>query len=165
MLGHDTINLGSGNDTVFEEGQASVLGSVGTTVAGSIHQILHATQSATLIGSASATEFIRSSMTMGKSLGFDSAIGSLGADSIAASGKSVFEYLTSEAGGTQVITNFIAGRSQALIDGYSLSYLQKQGEITSHGSSTHISIDGGKTTIELQGVDRLKPTDFTSHKS
>jgi hypothetical protein len=159
--GHDTINLGSGNDTVFEEGRASVLGSVGATVAGSIHQIL---QSATLIGSAAATDFIHSSTA--KSLGLDSAAGGLGADSIVAStGKSVFEYLGSGAGSSQVLTNFIAGRDHVLIDGYSLSYLQKPGEITSHGGSTYINIDGGKTTIQLQGVDRLKPTDFTPHKS
>ena len=163
--GHDTINLGSGSDTVIEEGRASVLGSVVSTVAGSIHQILHATPSATLIGSAFATEFIRTS-TAGKSLGFDATGGGLGADSVVASaGRSVFEYLAGEAGGSQVITNFIAGRNQLLIEGYSLSYLQKQGEVTSHGGSTYISIDGGKTTIQLQGVDRLKPTDFTPHKS
>jgi hypothetical protein len=162
-LGHDTINLGAGNDTVFEEGHASVLGSIGSTVAGSIHQILQGAQSATLIGGASATEFIRSS-TAAKSLGFDSAVGSSGADNLAAGGKSVFDILSNHAGGSQVITNFVAGHDKLLIEGYSLSYLQKHGEISSHGGNTYISIDGGKTTIELQGVDRLKPTDFT-HKN
>jgi Ca2+-binding RTX toxin-like protein len=153
VFGHDTINLGAGNDTVFAEGQASALGSA---------QMFQTARSATLIGSAAATEFIRSSAV--KPLGLDSATGTLGIDSVAAAGgKSVFEFIGSGPA-SQVITNFVAGHDKLYIEGYSLSYLQQHADISSHSGNTYISLSGGKTTIELQGVDHLKPTDFTTHK-
>jgi hypothetical protein len=75
----------------------------------------------------------------------------------------VFEFLSSEKGGQHVVQNFVSG-DQLYVEGHSLSYLQSHGDIKSHGGNTYISIDGGKTTIELQGVKSLSSSDITTHK-
>ena len=64
-------------------------------------------------------------------------------------------------GGQHVIKNFVSG-DQLYIEGYSLSALQS--DISTHGGNTYISIDGGKTTIELEGVTHLKASDITTNK-
>ena len=51
---------------------------------------------------------------------------------------------------------------QLYIEG--LSYNALQGDISYKGGNTFISIDGGKTTIELVGVKHLNSSDITTHK-
>lgn len=85
---------------------------------------------------------------------------SFGADSVSGSSSSS---LLSGAG-SSVITNFLSGAEKLVLEGNALSYLSKLDSVSSHGSSTIISLDGGKTTIEMVGMSSdLKSTDLT-HK-
>jgi len=61
-------------------------------------------------------------------------------------------------GGQHVLTNFVAGEHSLQVDTHSLSYLQKPADVSSHGGSTYIKMDGGHTTIELK-------SDIHSHKT
>ncbi|HWW19398.1 MAG TPA: hypothetical protein VNZ06_01220, partial [Steroidobacteraceae bacterium] len=79
-------------------------------------------------------------------------------------GANVFEFLADQHGGQHVITNFVSGQDKLYLEGYSLSYLQQHGEVSSHGGNTYISLDSGKTTIELKGVSSLHSSDITTHK-
>ena len=72
--------------------------------------------------------------------------------------------MKSAQGGQHVIQNFVSGQDQLYIEGHSLSWLQSHHDISTSGGNTYISIDGGKTTIELQGVTSLNPSDVTTHK-
>jgi serralysin len=181
--GHDTINLGTGNDTIHEQGQATVWGSFshGTfgaaTINGGELKVIHSggvtediavSGTMTLQGSNAPTEFIGGTGTtvMKWGAGHDTFVGGSGHDTmIGAYSHNVFEFLASESGGQHVIQNFVSG-DQLYVEGHTLSYLQAHNDISkdSHGN-TIISIDGGKTTIELQGVSSLKGSDFTTHKS
>jgi Ca2+-binding RTX toxin-like protein len=174
--GHDTINLGSGNDTIYEQGHATVKGSFGgATISGGELIVSHShgvteeiavSGKMTLLGSGSPTEFVGgtgSSVFQGGT-GNDTFVGGSGHDTmIGGSGKNIFEFLKSEKGGQHVITNFVAG-DKLYIEGHSLSYLQSHHDITTTSSGTTISIDGGKTTIELKGFTGLNSSDITTHK-
>jgi Ca2+-binding RTX toxin-like protein len=176
--GHDTITLGFGNDTIKEAGSATVHSSfVNATIKGGEldfssfgHVIDDVSGQATLVGSSAPTEFLAgtgSTVIKGGS-GHDTFVGGSGHDTMGGTGTgNVFEFLASEQGGKHVITNFVSG-DQLYIEGHSLSYLQSHHDITTqtHGgvTSTYISIDGGKTTIELQGVKSLSSYDITTHK-
>ena len=118
------------------------------------------------MGSYGPTEFVGGSgSAVFKGTGNDTFIGGSGHDTmVAGSGHNVFEFLASEKGGQHVIQNFVSGHDQLYVEGYTLSYLQSQHDITTHGGNTYISIDGGKTSIELQGVTNLHNSDITTHK-
>jgi hypothetical protein len=51
------------------------------------------------------------------------------------------------------------------VEGYSLSYLQSHHDISTQGGNTYISIDGGKTSIELKGFTGLNSSEITTHKT
>jgi hypothetical protein len=51
------------------------------------------------------------------------------------------------------------------VDGYSLSYLQAHHDISSQGGNTYISIDGGKSSIELKGISSLTNSESVIHKN
>jgi Ca2+-binding RTX toxin-like protein len=176
--GHDTIVLGTGDYTIKEQGHATVWGANNNdaTIVGGEIKILHKdgvtedfaiSGKATLVGGSNPTEFVAGSgyTVMRGGTGDDTFVGGSGHDTMHGGlGSNVFEFLASEQGGKHVITNFVAGQDHLYVEGHSLSYLQSQGDIHTHGGSTYISIDGGKTTIELQGVTSLKASDFNSHK-
>jgi Ca2+-binding RTX toxin-like protein len=176
LSGHDTINLGSGNDTIYEQGHATVYGSFGsTTISGGELVVSHkhgvteeiaVSGKMTLLGSGSPTEFVggTGSSVFHGGKGSDTFIGGSGHDTmIGGSGKNVFEFLSSEKGGQHVITNFVSG-DKLYIEGHSLSYLTSHHDITTSGGNTYISIDGGKTMIELKGFTSLDSSDITTHK-
>jgi len=178
--GHDTITLYSGNATVTEQGQATVQGSsYGTfgnaTVVGGeleVHQLHGVSKDVavdgniTIVGSSAPTEFVGgsgSAWLQGGS-GQDTFVGGSGHDTLVGTGSSnVFEFLSSEQGGQHVIQNFVAGDT-LYVEGHTLSYLNSHGDISTSGGNTIITIDGGKTTIELTGVTSLSKSDFTTHK-
>jgi len=84
--------------------------------------------------------------------GHDTFIGGSGHDTMTGVGSNnVFEFVASPQGGTTVITNFVSG-DQLNVEGHTLSYLLSSGEITTQNGNTLITVDGGRTTIELQGV-------------
>jgi len=185
--GHDTINLGLGNDTIYAQGAATVssanlfqkvktgraglhrnMGPTGSgvnaTVAGGELVVKHVagvteeiavSGTMTLLGGASAAEFVggSGSTVMKGGSGSDTFIGGSGSDTMTGgSGSNLFEFLTSEQGGQHVITNFVAG-DQLNVEGHTLSYLLANGEVTTRDGNAYISIDGGKTTIELKGFN------------
>jgi Ca2+-binding RTX toxin-like protein len=177
----DTIDLGTGNDTIYEQGSATVWGAFSNdtfraaTIKGGEMIVTHSagvtdaiavSGSATLVGSTTTTEFVggTGSTNMIGNSGSDTFVGGSGYDTMAGVGSNnVFEFLSSESGGQHVIQNFVSG-DQLYIEGYSLSALQSSNDITTSGGNTYISIDGGKTTIELKGVTGLSSGDITTHK-
>ena len=176
--GHDTINLGSGNDTIFEQGSASVYGSFGsaTVVGGELKFTSHhgigvesaVDGTATLMGGTGRNEFIGGSGTvvMNGGHGNDTFVGGSGHDTMmGGSSHNLFEFIASAHGGQHVITNFVSGSIDKLyLEGHSLSYLESHGDVKTIGSNTFITLDGGHTKIELQGVTSLTNSDVTTHK-
>jgi Ca2+-binding RTX toxin-like protein len=177
--GHDTITLFSGNATVTEQGHATVHGSShgtfgnATVVGGQLEVYQHGENKdvaldgkITIVGGSAPTEFVGgsgSALLKGGS-GHDTFVGGSGQDTLVGTGShNVFEFLSSEQGGQHVIQNFVAGDT-LYVEGHSLSYLQSHGDITTKHGNTIITIDGGKTTIELKGVTSLSWSDFTNHK-
>jgi len=171
LSGHDTINLGSGNDTIVVQGYATVhsgasngYGAGGATIYGGSlvinHQASGITQDValagkmTLMGGTSLTEFVAGSgsTVMKGGSGHDLFIAGSGHDTMTGAGShNVFEFLSSNAGGQHVITNFVSGDTLN-VEGHSLTWLISHHDVTSHNGNTYISVDNGKTTIELQGV-------------
>jgi hypothetical protein len=71
--------------------------------------------------------------------------------------RNLFATLANQAGG-HVIHNFLSGDQVFHVEGHQLSYLSPHNNIVTHDGTTHISIDGGMTRIELLGV---RASDFT----
>ncbi len=179
--GHDTIEIGSGNTTIYEHGQATVAGnwfSQGTfgdaTIFGGELKVLHSqgvtedlavSGKITLVGSYAPTEFVGgagSTSALG-GLGNDTFVGGTGADTfVGGKGQDMFAFLSSEAGGATLIKNFVPG-DQLYLEGHTLSYLQGQNDIRTSGGNTYITLDGGATHIELKGVT-LNSSEITTHK-
>jgi hypothetical protein len=181
MGGHDTIHLGFGSDTIYEQGQATVYGEFGTaTISGgqldvvnsgfATHELLALTGNATLIGGEYTNQFVAGSgnsvVMQGSGLmGPDTFVGGSGHDTMTGGANSnLFEFLASEKGGHTVITNFVSGQDQLYLEGQSLAYLTQHHDVTSSGGNTYITLDGGATTIELKGVSSLTNSDITTHK-
>jgi len=178
--GYDTINLGTGNDTIFEQGHATVYGAFSqgsfgsATIAGGELRVIHSagvtsewavSGQMTLLGSSAQTEFVGGSgaTLMQGGSGSDTFVGGSGQDTMTGVGhNNLFEFLANEQGGQHIISNFTAG-DHLYIEGQSLSYLQAQHDISTSGGNTYISIDSGKTTIELKGFTGLNSSDIT-HK-
>ncbi len=146
----------------FHRGTGPTGSGVYATVAGGELEVRHVgivteeiavSGSMTLLGGASPVEFVggSGSTVMRGGSGSDTFIGGSGSDTMTGgSGSNLFEFLSTEQGGQHVITNFVAG-DQLNVEGHSLSYLMAHGEVTTRDGNTYISIDGGKTTIELKG--------------
>jgi len=156
--GHDTINLGSGHDTVFQHGQASVYAQLGVTMAGG-HHLGDVGGIATLVGGGHTSQFGDDGKS-GFKLGLDTSAGGLSHDMTGSAGK-VFAMLSS---GHQVISNFVAGHDHLYLEGHDLAYLTQHHDVSSSGGNTFITLDGGATTIELKGVSSLHNADITTHK-
>ncbi len=230
--GHDTINLGTGQDTVTEAGHATVYGSFGSaSIQGGTVEFLHqghgsdqrgsAAQESehgsrwsgthsgsgradddsdrdhgrhgshgsdhghdggsghsfyeaialngnvTLLGGAHCTQFVggTGSVVMQGGTGNDTFVGGSGqATMTGGSGHNVFEFTSQGVGGKDVITNFVAGQDKLYVEGQSLCYLQSHGDVTVSHGNTYITLDGGKTTVELKGFTGLSSHDITTHK-
>ncbi len=198
--GHDTINLGLGNDTIVQTGQATTVGSgslgsssitggtlgeVQTTLHNALTDVsgvttgvgLYGGAVSTVIGGAldEVTTFAQNTLKdtrtdlsgvfSGVSQDVATITGGTGGDSLAGgAGKNVFEFLSGDAGGHHTITNFVS-QDQLYVDGYSLSYLAAQHDISVQGGNTFINIDGGKTSIELKGFTGLNSSEIVTHKS
>jgi Ca2+-binding RTX toxin-like protein len=91
--------------------------------------------------------------------------GGAGGDTLTGgAGKNLFEFLSADSGGAHTITNFVS-QDQLYVNGYSLSYLAAQHDISVQGGNTFINIDGGKTSIELKGFTGLNSSEIVTHKS
>jgi len=184
--GSDTINLGSGNDSITEAGTATVYGAFGNaTVEGGKFQFLDVkttvgsgTQSvyqefaingkATLVGGSHSTNFIAGSgsVVMQGGTGNDTFTGGSGhATMTGGSGNNLFSFGGhAAAGGTDIITNFVSGHDQLYLANDSYSWLQSHGDITVNQGNTYIKLDGGQTTVELKGFTGLTSGDVITHK-
>jgi Ca2+-binding RTX toxin-like protein len=187
--GNDTIHLAVGNDTIGVQGHATVVGQAGwssfgsATIAGGelvVKQSHPGGNQAnigtsydsavgghiTMMGGAAPTEFLGGTGTtvmLGGS-GSDTFQGGSGHDTMTGgTGPNAFEFVAKDAGGHHVITNFTSG-DQLYVEGLSLSYLQSHNDITTSGGNTTINIDGGKTSIVLQGFTGLTSSEVITHK-
>jgi len=128
------------------------------------------TGNATLLGGAHCTHFVGGTgnvvMQGGSSIHHnDTFIGGSGhATMTGGAGHNLFEFTSSGVGGTDVITNFVSGHDHLYLEGQSLCYLQSHGDVTVSNGNTYISLDGGKTTVELKGFTNLTSHDVTTHK-
>jgi Ca2+-binding RTX toxin-like protein len=122
---------------------------------------------ATLVGGDHCTKFVggTGSVVMQGGSGNDTFVGGSGHDTMwGGSGHNLFEFTSSGKGGTDVIQNFVSGHDKLYLEGQTLSYLQSHGDITVSHGNTYISLDGGKTTVELKGFTNLTSHDITGHK-
>jgi Ca2+-binding RTX toxin-like protein len=179
--GRDTIHVGTGTTTIYETGSATISGTshsafgsatlVGgelkVTASEGVATDIALSGKATLIGTSARTRFVggsgSASMVGGKR--DDTFIGGSGHDTmVGGHGADLFEFTKPNAGGTHLIKDFVSGQDRLYVEGDTLSYLKSHHDITTQGGNTYISLDGGKTTIELQGVTNLKDSDITPHK-
>jgi len=198
-LGVDTINLGSGSDTIVSSGQASVasafsnaqldvqtllgntnstagatLANAGTSASGVTNGVkLYTGAVATVIGGALDTANVTgqngitdvSGVFSGVKADGNALAGTAGVDTM--SGGAARSMLTSLGGDVtsqHTIGNFVSS-APLVVDGYSLSYLAAHPDVSTHGGNTVISIDGGKTSIELKGFTGLNGSESNTHKT
>jgi hypothetical protein len=159
--GHDTINIGAGNATVFEQGSATITGSFGSvTMSGGEFTLTNGHVSGNAQGSHASGGSSHATAIAHKPHVGHQARTDAGHTMSGSAAHHVFESLARPSGGVQVVKNFISGHDHAYLAGHSLSFLQQHHDISIHGSSTHISMQGGGTLIELHGVHTLKTTDM-----
>jgi len=194
-LGVDTINLGSGADTIVQSGQAtianafSVAGPTGvntystasTTLANArtdVNGVLGGTKAdvsavSTVIGGALDEARVTgqngitdvSGVFSGVKADAATVVGGTGVSTLTGgTGSTLFEFLGNDTGSQSTITNFVS-TDKMYVEGYSLSYLQANHDISTQGGNTYISIDGGKTSIELKGFTGLNSSEITTHKT
>jgi Ca2+-binding RTX toxin-like protein len=189
-IGHDTINLGHGSDTISEAGQATVHGAFGSATieggtfeflrgpegahAGSagdpqhyLYQEIATSGSATLVGGDHSVQFVggTGSVVMKGGSGNDTFVGGSGhATMTGGTGHNLFNFSGPANGGTSVITNFVSGHDKLYLEGQTLSYLQSHGDVTVNDGNTYISLDSGHVTVELKGFTHLTSQDITTHK-
>jgi Ca2+-binding RTX toxin-like protein len=184
--GNDTINLGTGRDSITEAGTATVHGAFGSaTIEGgkfqffgkgttsNPYQELAVNGKATLVGGAhSNNQFIggSGSVSMQGGKGTDSNdtfIGGSGhATMTGGGGQNLFVIgCHGGIGGMDVITNFAPGNDKLYLEGHSYNWLTSHGDITVSNGSTWIKLDGGQTTVELRGFTGSISGDVTTtHK-
>jgi len=90
--------------------------------------------------------------------GFAFATGAGVESMVGASSHNFFEHFTEQKVGTSLIKNFVSGASEVHVEGKALAYLPQNHEVTTQGSHTLISLDGGMTQVEVHG---LKASDIT----
>jgi hypothetical protein len=186
MIGHDTINLGTGSDTISEAGHATVYGAFGTaSIEGgnfqflanstansgsqsfSYQEIAHS-GNATLVGGDYSTQFVGGSgsvIMQGTGSANDTFIGGTGHTTMTGgSGHNLFEISCHGFRGSDVITNFVSGNDSLYLEGQTFAYLQSHGDISVSHGNTYISLDNGATTVELKGFTNLTSQDITTHK-
>ena len=186
--GHDTINLGHGHDTITEAGHATVYGSFGSASVQSgvfefvqkpgaaphghghgshpFYEAIALSGDATFVGGTYSTKFVggTGAVVMQGGPGNDTFVGGSGHTTMTGgAGQDLFKFTSGGKGGTDVIKDFVSGNDKLYLEGHSLSYLQSHGDITVSQGNTYISLDGGKTTVELQGFTNLTSNDITTH--
>jgi hypothetical protein len=194
-LGVDTINLGSGADTIVQSGQATIANAfstagptgvntystASTTLANArtdVNGVLGGTKAdasavATVIGGALDSASVTgqngitdvSGVFSGVKADASAIVGTAGVSTLSGgTGSTLFEFLGNETGTQSTITNFVS-TDKMYVEGYSLSYLQSHNDISTQGGNTYISLDGGKTSVELKGFTGLNSSEITTHKT
>jgi Ca2+-binding RTX toxin-like protein len=122
---------------------------------------------ATLVGGSHCTQFVGGSgnVVMQGGTGNDTFVGGSGHTTMAGgTAHNLFEFTSDGKGGTDLVTNFVSGQDKLYLEGQSLQYLTSQGDVTVSHGNTFISLDGGKTIVELKGITNLTSNDVTTHK-
>jgi hypothetical protein len=130
-LGHDTISMGSGHDTLVDAGRAA-----------GAHYGYHVSHSATMAGGAHHTTFIGGAHTLSAHVGMTSVAGGSSHQST---------HFADHKVGTDVIRNFVTGHDKLQLEGKALSYLHSHVDVTVGHGQTLLSLDGGHTTVALKG--------------
>jgi Ca2+-binding RTX toxin-like protein len=189
--GNDTINLGTGRDSITEAGTATVHGAFGSsaTIEGgkfqffgkgttsNPYQELAVNGKATLVGGGGSHsyQFIGGSGSVdmrgmqgvnGKSTDNTFIGGSGHATMTGGSGQNLFVIgCHGGIGGNDVITNFASGNDKLYLEGHSYNWLTSHGDISVQGGNTIIRLDGGQTTVTLTNFTGLSSGDVnTTHK-
>jgi Ca2+-binding RTX toxin-like protein len=166
--GNDTINFGTGNDTLYEAGTATVHGAFGSATVhngildvdkvGGVWDVTETGGPATLMGGTGKTD-----LTGGSGVTF---VDGPGNDTMTGTGNNWFEFNGSGAGSHDTITAF-TGSDNLYLEGYSLGYLQSHGDITTHGSGptgySQITLPDG-TKVRVDGVTDPNELNIKTHK-
>jgi Ca2+-binding RTX toxin-like protein len=131
------------------------------------HEVDVLSGNATLVGGDHCTIFVggTGNVDMFGGKGNDTFIGGSGHTWMTGgSTHNVFAFTHSGIGGQDVITNFTSGHDKLYLEGHSLCWLESHGDVTTKGGNTWITLDGGKTHIELKGFTGLTSHDITTHK-
>jgi len=142
-FGHDTINSGSGHDSMVAAGRAAGV-HVGYHVAG---------HSSTMAGGAHHTSFIAHGVASDSHAG--------GASMVHGTTHHLTAVFANHKVGTDVIKNFVTGHDKLYLESHALSYLHSHTNVTMSHGSTHIQLDGGHTTITMKGFSHI---DTGGHK-
>lgn len=166
LTGNDTISLGTGNDTVVDRGGATIFGGGGnfqfTGGAGGRDQVAVGSGNATLIGNGGDNVFRagsgQTSMTGGAG-SRDTFVGGSGFDTMDAQGakSAVFQFDSSNHGGTHTINHFQTGPDKLDLNGYDTTQVLAGAQVV--GGNTILSLGDG-TTITLVGFTHLTAADF-----
>jgi len=133
----------------------------------SFYEVGALTGNATFIGGSHATEFFggSGSVVMHGGPANDTFVGGSGHTTMTGgSAHNLFEFTSHGHGGIDVITNFVAGQDKLYLEGKSLCYLQSHGDVSVSHGNTFITLDAGKTVVELKGFTGLNSHDITTHK-
>jgi Ca2+-binding RTX toxin-like protein len=164
--GNDTINLGTGNDTITDKGGATLFGGGGsfsfTGGAGGRDQVVVGSGNATLSGGGGVNVFHAGSGSTSMTGGAgskDTFVGGSGFDTMDAQGakSAVFQFSASNHGGTHTIDHFQSGPDKLQLSGYDTATVLANAQVI--GGNTVLSLGDG-TTITLQGFTHLTASDF-----
>jgi Ca2+-binding RTX toxin-like protein len=131
------------------------------------YEAIALTGNATFVGGSHCTEFVggSGSVVMQGGTGNDTFVGGSGHTTMTGgSAHNVFAFTSQGKGGLDVITNFVAGHDKLYLEGQSLCYLQSHGDVSVSHGNTFITLDAGKTVVELKGFSNLTSHDITTHK-
>jgi hypothetical protein len=137
---HDTINLGSGHDTLVNVGHASVHGAMGARF-----EFGPTSHGATLAGGSHTPNFVHTAqapVAHHGGTGHAALPEHTGAQTLFASVKI----------GSDVIRNFASGNEKLVLEGKSLSYLPSHNNVSVNHGGAVIHLDGGSTTVSLKGI-------------
>jgi hypothetical protein len=165
-IGNDTINLGTGNDTVTDLGGATVFGGGGNFQfvggGGGRDQVVVGSGNATLVGGGGVNVFHAGSGSTSMTGGAgsrDTFFGGSGLDTMDAQGatSAVFQFAASNHGGTHTINHFQTGPDKLSLSGYDTAAVLASAQVI--GGNTVLNLGDG-TTITLAGFTHLTASDF-----
>lgn len=119
------------------------------------------TRSASMLGGSGTSSFIKGISLQAASVKGGLAAGAAARESRAASPNGIQHLFgqSSTVGGLNPLTSFAGGATKHA-QGYTLGALQTSLDTHPKGAGTHLSLDNGRTSIEITGISHLKNLDF-----
>jgi len=175
--GNDTVTLGQGRYTITERGTATISTPQGEATISGGKATFSTTRFGTTEHSISGDAVLQANgpgqttliggtgnVTMLGGSGTTTMIGGTGQDTmVGGSGQDLFRFDIRSIGGDHVVQDFFSGQDKLFVGRLSFDDLHNAGAITESGGNTYITLDGGATTIEIQGVTGLSATDILRH--